>query len=303
MLQSSLALFVVGTLTFVLTKALPGDMGYRIAAGRYGHDMVDTAAAELVRQELGLGQSSISAYFHWLMDLLQWNLGESMVSGAPITDILKHEFGSTLTLALAAIAIAAIVGPTLGVLVAFTRSRTVDRLSVALSVATRSIPSYVIGIVLIVVFAIWLDVLPAAGCGEPINYVLPALTLALPLITVSVRITSASLKDVMEQDYFEFSRLKGLGWCQSLLRHGMRNMSIPVIAYHGVQLVYLVEGLVIVETLFAWPGIGHSMAHAIFARDIPMIQGTCMTLALSFILLNTLLDILYRWVDPRERKS
>lgn len=299
LIQTSLVTLVVGTLTYFLTKLLPGDMAYRIAAGRYGHDMVDSVAAEIVRKELGLDQSSIARYFNWLFDLVTWDLGVSLVSGTKITTLLLHEFGSTLTLALTALAISLLLGPPIGVFVAYSKSTFAEKISMTMAVALRSVPAYVIGIILIVLFSVCLHWLPAAGCGEPKYYVLPALTLALPLITVSVRITSNSLKSVMASDYFEFSRLKGLNWLQALLRHGLRNMAIPVIAYHGVQLIYLIEGLVIIETLFAWPGIGHSMVHAVFARDIPMIQGTAMTLALSFVVLNTLLDLTYSWVDPR----
>lgn len=298
-LQSSLVIFVVGTLTFVMSWVLPGDIAYRVAAGRYGHDMVDTAAAESVRQELGLDQSVAARYWDWLADLATWDFGVSLVSGAKITTTLVHEFGSTLTLALTAVLLSALIGPPIGVYLAVSKSKSAEKASVAMSVAMRSVPSYVIGIMLILLFSVGLGWLPAAGCGAPVNYVLPSMTLALPLAVVSIRITRASLASVMSSAYYEFSQLKGLRWFQSLWAHGLRNMAIPVIAYHGVQLIYLIEGLVIVETLFAWPGIGHSMVHAVFARDIPMLQGTAMTLALSFVFVNTLLDVVYRWVDPR----
>jgi peptide/nickel transport system permease protein len=234
-----------------------------------------------------------------LKDLATWDFGVSLVSGTKITTILAHEFGSTLTLALSAVLLSVLIGPPVGVYLALSKSKAAEKASVALSVAMRSVPSYVIGILLILLFSVGLGWLPAAGCGALLNYVLPSLTLALPLAVVSIRITRASLISVMSCEYYEFSQLKGLSWFQSLWAHGLRNMAIPVIAYHGVQLIYLIEGLVIVETLFAWPGIGHSMVHAVFARDIPMLQGTAMTLALSFVFLNTILDVVYRWVDPR----
>ncbi len=301
--QTALVTWLVGTLTFFLTRILPGDMAYRIAAGRYGHDLVDSAAAKMVQQELGLSKPAIISYFNWLMDLATWDLGVSLVSGTKITTLLLHEFGSTFTLALSALAISVLVGPSIGILLALTDNRVAEKIFLAAAVAARSVPGYVIGILLIILFSVYLHWLPAAGCGKGINYVLPALTLSVPLSAVSIRITHASLKSVMSSAYYEFSKLKGLGNMQTLLCHGLRNMAIPVIAFHGVQFIYLIEGIVIVETLFAWPGIGHSMVHAIIARDIPMIQGTAMTLALSFVLLNTLLDIIYRWVDPRENKS
>lgn len=298
-IQIVLITLVVGTLTFAFTLTL-GDMDYRIAAGRYGHDLVDSEAAELVRRELGLDQPAIYRYGAWLKDLATWNLGVSLVSGNKITTILRHELGNTLTLALVAAALSILIGPTTGVLVALSRSKAAENISIALSVAMRSVPAYVVGIVLIILFSVYLNLLPVAGSNRLIHYILPAMTLAIPLSAVSCRITSESLKRVMVSDYYEFSRLKGLSDRQAFFRHGLRNMAIPVIAYHGIQLIYLIEGLVIVETLFAWPGIGHSMVHAVVARDIPMIQGTAMTLAIIFVLLNTLLDLIYRWIDPRE---
>lgn len=298
--QVLLVVFVVGSLTFVLTRMLPGDMAYRIAAHRYGHDMVDSSAAEFVRQEIGMDQSALYSYVNWLVDLATWDLGVSLVSGNTITSILAHEFGSTLALALVAIVLTAIIGPAMGIFITLSKSRVAEFMAVMTAVVTRSVPAYVIGILLIFLMSVVLGLLPAAGSSKPIHYILPALTLAIPLSAVSCRITNESLKTVMASDYFEFAQLKGLSVWQSFLRHGLRNMAIPVIAYHGVQLIYLVEGLVIVETLFAWPGIGHSMVHAVFARDVPMIQGTAMTLALTFVCLNTLLDCIYRLIDPRE---
>jgi peptide/nickel transport system permease protein len=299
LIQILLITLVVGTLTFIFTLTL-GDLDYRIAAGRYGHDLVDSEAAELVRQELGLDQPAIYRYLAWLKDLATWNLGVSLVSGNKITSILVHELGNTLALALVAVAISVFVGPTAGVIVTLSRSKTAENVAIALSVAMRSVPAYVVGIVLIIFFSVYLNMLPAAGCNQLIHYVLPAMTLAIPLSAVSCRITSESLKTVMATDYYEFSMLKGLTKRQTFFRHGLRNMAIPVIAYHGIQLIYLIEGLVVVETLFAWPGIGHSMVHAVVARDIPMIQGTAMTLAMIFVCLNTMLDVICRWVDPRE---
>lgn len=299
LIQIVLITLVVGTLTFVFTLTL-GDLDFRIAAGRYGHDLVDSEAAELVREELGLDRPALYRYLTWLKDLTTWNLGVSLVSGNKITSILAHELGNTLTLALVAVAISILVGPTAGVIVALSRNKTAEKVAIALSVAMRSVPAYVVGIVLIIIFSVYLNILPAAGCNRLIHYILPAMTLAIPLSAVSCRISSESLKTVMASDYYEFSMLKGLTERQTFFRHGLRNMAIPVIAYHGIQLIYLIEGLVIVETLFAWPGIGHSMVHAVVARDIPMIQGTAMTLAIIFVCLNTMLDLIYRWVDPRE---
>ncbi|WP_373099850.1 MULTISPECIES: ABC transporter permease [Pasteurellaceae] len=297
--QILLVIWSVGTLTFLLTRSLPGDMAYRIAASRYGYDQTDGAAAELVRAELGLDQSWWQSYVHWLTDLVQLKLGNSLVSGEAVWHEIAHQFGHTLALALVALLFALLIGPPLGLLAAWKPNGLFDRFTLLLSTLLRSVPAFIIGIGLITLFAVRLKWLPAAGYGSGQYFILPALTLALGLSAVSIRVSRHALVEVMNTDYYQFSRLKGLTDMRSFLRHGLRNVAIPVLAYHSVQLVYLIEGVVIVESLFAWPGSGHALVHAVIARDVPMIQGTCLIMGGIFVLLNMLVDMLSAVIDPR----
>lgn len=297
--QILLVIWSVGTLTFLLTRSLPGDMAYRIAASRYGYDQTDGAAAELVRTELGLDQSWWQSYVHWLTDLVQLKLGNSLVSGEAVWHEIAHQFGHTLALALVALLFALLIGPPLGLLAAWKPNGLFDRFTLLLSTLLRSVPAFIIGIGLITLFAVRLKWLPAAGYGSGQYFILPALTLALGLSAVSIRVSRHALVEVMHTDYYQFSRLKGLTDMRSFLRHGLRNVAIPVLAYHSVQLVYLIEGVVIVESLFAWPGSGHALVHAVIARDVPMIQGTCLIMGGIFVLLNMLVDMLSAVIDPR----
>lgn len=297
--QILLVIWSVGTLTFLLTRSLPGDMAYRIAASRYGYDQTDGAAAELVRAELGLDQSWWQSYVHWLTDLVQLKLGNSLVSGEAVWHEIAHQFGHTLALALVALLFALLIGPPLGLLAAWKPNGLFDRFTLLLSTLLRSVPAFIIGIGLITLFAVRLKWLPAAGYGSGQYFILPALTLALGLSAVSIRVSRHALVEVMHTDYYQFSRLKGLTEMRSFLRHGLRNVAIPVLAYHSVQLVYLIEGVVIVESLFAWPGSGHALVHAVIARDVPMIQGTCLIMGGIFVLLNMLVDMLSAVIDPR----
>jgi peptide/nickel transport system permease protein len=153
----------------------------------------------------------------------------------------------------------------------------------------------------IVAFSVQLAVLPAAGTEDSTSVVLPAVTLAVGLAAGLSRVTRDATQSVTTTGYFSFARTKGLSLRDALIRHGLRNVAVPVTAYVSVQLVFLIEGVVAVETLFAWPGIGHALVHAIFARDVPMIQGTVMVMALLFIALSTLTDFLILAVDPRRR--
>ena len=288
----------VGTLTFILMRALPGDMAYRIAASRYGMDAVNTQAADMVRKELGLDQGGWSAYWHWLGDLAQWNLGKSLVSGQPVSDSLWHMLGHSLLLAFSGMVLAALIAIPLG-LASARYGGWLNRITLVLSTGMRALPVFVIGLLAVLVFALELNWLPVAGFGTPAHLVLPALTLALSLAAISNRVVHTEAVRVFNAPFYEFAKTKGLSPRRAFLRHGIRNMAVPVVAFFGVQLITVVEGVVMIESLFSWPGIGHGLAHAIFARDIPLIQGAAMMMGILFVVLNTLVDLACHWLDPR----
>lgn len=301
LMQLLLVIWSVGTLTFVLTRLLPGDMAYRIAASRYGYDQTDSAAAALVQAELGLDLPWWRSYVSWLTDLLQLNLGKSLVSGESVWALIGHQFGHTFALALVALLLAFLIGPPLGLLAAMKPQGLFDRFTLIFSTLLRSFPAFIIGIALITLFSVQLKWLPAAGYGELQHFFLPALTLALGLSAVSIRVSRNAMVAVATSEYYQFSRLKGLNKTLRFVRHGLRNVAIPILAYHSVQLIYLIEGVVIVESLFAWPGSGHALVHAVIARDVPMIQGTALIMGAIFVLLNMAVDMLNRLIDPRIR--
>jgi peptide/nickel transport system permease protein len=198
-------------------------------------------------------------------------------------------------------AMSLLAGPTLGLLAGLMPGGLLDGATLAVSVVLRAMPSFLLGLILVLVFSVQLGVLPAAGHDDHGSIALPALTLALGLAAVSCRVARDAMVQVSGSAYFAFALTKGLTPHQALLRHGLRNVAAPVIAYLGVQLVYLVEGVVLVETIFAWPGIGHALVHAIFGRDVPMIQGTALVLGLMFVLFNALVDTACTLIDPRRR--
>lgn len=297
--QALLVAIVVGLVSFLLVEALPGDQAYRIAAGRYGEDLVNTAAAEAVRRELGLDQAWHVRLGAWIADLATFNLGVSLVTGERVVDELRHQFGATLGLSVAALALSILIGPPLGLLMAQRPGGPVDFGGLGVSAALRAAPSFLIGLTLMIVLAGWLGWLPAAGYDQPASWLLPTLTLSLGLAAMSSRVTRNAALDVMRSKHVAFARSKGLSAAAIVRRHGIRNAAAPVAAYLGVQLVYLVEGVVVVESLFAWPGIGHALVHAVVARDIPMVQGTALIMGLTFVALNALIDLICQWIDPR----
>ncbi|NHH99332.1 ABC transporter permease [Oceanimonas sp. MB9] len=302
LMQAVLVALMVGVLTFVLTQALPGDMAFRIAAGRYGYDHVNAAAAAAVQAELGLGLPAWQALGQWLWDLLQLDLGNSLVSGDPVIEELRHQLGHSFTLAVAAVGLSLLLGPPLGLLAGLRPGGRLDRLTLVLATVLRALPQFVIGILLVMLLAVQLGWLPAAGHGTAAHTLLPALTLALGLAAVACRVSRNAMQGVAGSAYYAFGRTKGLSEGRVFMRHGLRNVAVPVLAHQAMQLVYLIEGVVVVETLFAWPGIGHALVHAIVARDVPMIQGTALVLGLMFVLLNALVDLLCHRIDPRRRE-
>lgn len=297
-LQAIMVAIVVGIVSFAMMQALPGDAAFRIAAGRYGYDMMNAASAEAVRAELGLDRPLLVQLSTWLRSLAQFDMGPSLVTGAPVVDEIAHQLGASLLLAGAAVAVSVLIALPVGVASGLNPGGLVDRTMLVLSVALRAVPAFALAVVLILVFAVQVRLLPVAGFDRIEHLVLPSLTLGLSLAAVSNRVVRDAVAEAMTSDWYQFARTKGLSQRITLLRHVARNAAVPVVAYIGVQLAFLIEGIVIVESVFSWPGIGHALVHAIFDRDVPMVQGTALTLGLLYVLLNLVIDLACRGLDP-----
>ncbi len=294
---------IVGVISFALMRSLPGDAAYRIAAGRYGYDIVDTAAADKVRSELGLDQPWWVQLGAWLGELAQGNLGRSMVSGDLVVEELSHQLGHTVGLALAAWALALALGLAAGTAVALAGRRWLDGMLTSVSLGFKATPTFVLGLGLATVLAVQWNWLPAAGHGGAEYLVLPAFTLALGLTAGLSQVTHHRMRQVLATPSVAFARTKGLSRRWVVLRHVLRNTAVPVAAYSGMQLVLLIEGVVVVESFFAWPGIGHALIHALIARDIPMVQGTALCMGMLFVVLSAAVDGLCWLLDPRLQQG
>lgn len=301
--QAAMVAIVVGALSFLLIRVLPGDAAMRIAAGRYGPDASIIEAAAKVRLELGLDRPVAVQLLEWLGSLLRFDLGRSLVTGAPVVDELQVQLGASVWLAAAALMLSILIGPAIGVLSGLRPGGVADRLCLAGAAIFRAIPPFVLGLLLMLVFSKQLGWLPPAGFGSPREILLPALTLALGLAAMSSRVARNSVAAVVKAPYFAFARRKGLPEAVVVRRHGLRNAAIPVVSYLGLQAIYLVEGVVVVESLFAYPGIGHALVHAIIERDVPMVQGTALVMGLMFVAIATLVDAFSLWLDPRLRRT
>lgn len=292
---------LVGTVCFFMARLLPGDMATRIAAGRYGYDLVNNAAADAVRAELGLNRPVWLALLQWWGEMARFDLGLSWVTGNPVWDEVAHQLGATISLSVAAVLLAAALGLPLGLWSGLHPGGWIDRLTLALAVTLRALPPFLLAVLLMSLVAVQTGVLPVAGDDHATSLLLPALTLGLGLAAGLARVARSAMQEVAASPAYEFARTKGLSDRQALVRHGLRQASVPIVAYLGVHAVFLVEGAVVVETLFAWPGIGHALVHAVFGRDVPMIQGAALCMGLLFVIFNLLVDMACLALDPRQR--
>lgn len=292
---------VVSALCFVVVHALPGDVAYRIAAGRYGYDLVDAASADAVRAELGLDRPAWQQYAEWVLALFRLDLGESLVTSRPVVDELGAYLVGTLQLAALGLALAVLFGGGLGLMAARRPDGIVDRLVTGWVAAVRALPPFLLGLLLVLVLSIQLGWLPAAGHHGGESIVLPALTVGIGLSGLVARVTRDAAVEVRRSDYVRFAATKGLSGRVVLVRHVLRNTGVVLVPYLGVQAVILVEGVVVVESLFAWPGLGHALVHAVFWRDVPVLQASALVLSLLVVAMNTLVDVTVLWLDPRPR--
>nr|WP_321445771.1 ABC transporter permease [uncultured Cohaesibacter sp.] len=297
--QAGMVAFLVGILSFLMMQALPGDMVFRIAAARYGYDNVTAENAEMVRSQIG-DPAGIDAFLAWISGLFHGDLGSSLVTGETVSSEIIHQFGATAQLAGLAIILSLLIGPPLGILAGMRPHGVADRITILLASIFKATPQFLLGLFLIVALSIELGLLPSAGYGKPSHLILPSLTLALGLASATARITREALVQARGSDWWRFARWKGLGEGAVLSRHGLRHVAVPVLTLIATQFVALMEGVVVVETIFGWPGIGHALVHAVFHRDVPMVQGTALVMGLAFVAVNILADIAARMLDPRE---
>jgi ABC-type dipeptide/oligopeptide/nickel transport system permease component len=288
---------------FLMMHLLPGDIAMRIAAGRYGPDGLTSEIAQSVRMELQLNKPLYEQYLISIFNFLKLDLGYSLVSGNSVIQELKVQLGYSFILALLAFIVSLIIAIPLGIFTSISKYKFVNNSVMLISIIIRAIPPFVLALILILIFSIWFNILPPAGFESWKNFVLPTLTLCLGLAAVSNRLITDSMNDVQNSSYFKYGRFKGLSQNITIKRHGIKNALIPLISFLALQSVYLIEGVVVVETIFAFPGIGHALVHAIVARDIPMIQGTVLIMGLIFVFINLIVDILALNLDPRLKEK
>ena len=288
-------LWGVATLVFVIMRLLPGDAAALMLSEAGGSAQ---AIAEL-RAELGLDDSLVAQYGRYLLRLAQADLGNSLFTQRSVVETIGEQLPSTLELAMAAIVVAAVLGISLGVVAAARHGTWIDTLAMAISVSGISIPIFWSALLLIWLFALILGWLPATGKGGVGHLILPASVLGFASAGGVTRLVRASLLDVMEQDYVSTARAKGLAERTILFRHTLKNAFIPVISIIGLQFGFLLGGTVVIETIFSRPGLGQLLVNAILWKDLPLVQGIVLLIALIYTLVNLATDVAYAYLDPR----
>ena len=299
----------VSIVCFLLVHLAPGDPVNAIVSADAPADVV-----EQVRRAYGLDRPLPVQFWLWLGHVVQGDFGQSLVSGRPVWEEMSGAIVNTLRLSLVAAGLGFAMGSLLGVLAAARRNTRIDKLVVGLAAASVSVPHYWLGMVMVVIFSVRLNLLPALGAGaggseawtwdwEHLQYmVLPAATLAVIPMGIVARTVRGVVIDVLTQDYITTLRGKGLGRTATAL-HVLKNAAPAVLSVMGLQLGYLMGGSILVETVFSWPGTGFLLNGAIFQRDIPVLQGTILILALIFVLINLVVDCLQTVLDPRIKRQ
>jgi peptide/nickel transport system permease protein len=290
-------LLLVTLLVFMIVHLIPGDPA-QILAG----DMATPQAVAELRAQWGLDRPLPVQYLAYLRNLAAGDLGRSVATRNPVTREIGDRYPTTLSLAASGIVVAAFLGLGAGVLAATKPFTRWDYGSMILALTGVSTPVFWSGLILILVFSVWLGWLPSGGTGSLRHMILPAFSLGLFDAGVIARQSRAGLLDVLEQDYIRTARAKGLAERLVVVRHAFKNAVIPVITVIGMQFGRMLGGAVLVESVFSLPGIGRLLIVAISQRDYPVIQGICLLLAASFVFINLAVDIAYGYLDPRIRQ-
>ncbi len=292
------SLWLVLTLVFLMIHIVPGDpveqmLGEGSAPGQLTQ----------LRHSLGLDLPLHVQYGHYLWQLAHGDLGQSLKFQAPVRRIIFERYPATLQLAFLALAVCAAIAIPAGVLAAHRRGQLTDRAVSVFTLLGLAVPNFALGPVLILFFSIQLGLLPVSGRGGPSYYILPAATLGAALAAILTRMVRGSMLEELSSDYVRTARAKGLSTGAVLFRHAFRNALIPIITILGLQFGTLLAGTIVTETIFSWPGIGRLTVQAISSRDYPLLQGCILVIAVSYVVVNLLTDVLYAVVDPRVRLS
>jgi ABC-type dipeptide/oligopeptide/nickel transport system permease component len=290
------ALWLIVTLVFLLAHIIPGDpVQQMLGEGARTEDL------QQLRRSLGLDRPVPAQYAHYLVGLFHGDLGQSFRFQEPVARVVFSHFPATLELAVFGLLVCVAIGIPAGLFAAQRRGTSADHAVGVFTLIGLAVPNFALGPVLILIFSVILGWLPVSGRGGPAHLILPAITLGGALAAILTRMVRASVIEELLSDYVRTARAKGLSEPQVLFRHAFRNALIPILTILGLQFGTLLAGAIVTETIFSWPGIGRLAVQAISARDYPLLQGCILLIAVSYVAVNLLTDVIYALVDPRVR--
>jgi ABC-type dipeptide/oligopeptide/nickel transport system permease component len=291
-----LTIFLISTIVFFVIRIIPGDPALVVA----GMDATEEAI-EAIRTKLGTDQPLAAQYFQWLWKVVRFDFGESLISGQPVIKLVFQRFPLTLSLAVLGILISIVIAIPLGVLSAVKRWSAWDYAGMAFSQIGMAIPSFWLGIMLLLILAVKIPIFPLFGSGSIVHLILPAVSLGIARAAIILRLTRASMIEELSKEYVITARAKGLTERMVKYKHALKNALLPVITITGIQLGYMLGGAIITEQVFSLPGLGRLFLTGIYQRDFPVIQGGVVFVAIIFSLINFTVDILYSVLNPRIR--
>ena len=299
-------LLALSVASFALVHVIPGDPALVMMGGEG-----TTQAVEELRRQLGLDRPLHVRYLEWLGRIAQGDLGQSLYNRTQVSEELLWRMPTTFTLVTLALLLAIAIGIPAGLLSAAFRNSWIDHAARLLTLVSLSLPSFWLGLMLIILFSLWLDLFPIVGyepitrgIGKAIPYlILPSLALGTHLAAILTRLTRSSMLEVLSQDYVRTARAKGLRDRVVLMRHALRNALIPLVTVLGINMGILLGGTAVVETVFVLPGVGQLVVRSLYNRDLPVIQGLILYVAVVYVVINLVVDVLYTYLDPRLRPS
>jgi peptide/nickel transport system permease protein len=290
-------LFATALLIFGIFQLIPGD----VVQASMTQKLMTTAEQDAIREALGLNKPVLERAAAYAVALAQGDMGRSFRTGQPVMDMLLSQLPYTLILIAASLFVAVLIGIPLGLVAALKRNSGVDTTAMTVSVLGASIPQYWLGLVLILIIAVDLRWLPATGSAGFQTLILPAIALGIGQMAIIARLTRSEMVEVLQSDYVRTAEAKGLGWWRVVMGHAFRNSLIPIVTMLGLQVGALLGGAVVIEVVFARPGLGTIVVQSILKRDIPVIQGGILMIAAIFVLVNLVVDVSYSFLDPRIR--
>jgi ABC-type dipeptide/oligopeptide/nickel transport system permease component len=256
-------------------------------------------AAEAMREKLGLNDPLLTRYFRFMSGVLKGDLGTSIFSQRPVSQEILGRYKTTLKLAIGGTIVASLFGVLFGVIAAVNHNKFLDNLVMIVSLISVSTPSFFLALLMMLFFSLYLRILPSTGLRSPLSYILPILTLGTHSIGMIARTTRSAMLDVLGQDYIRTSRSGGLPNRTIIYSHALKNVLIPVVTVIGLRFGGLLAGSALVESVFAIPGLGRLLIDGVLKRDYPVVQGTILVISITFVIVNTVVDLLYAAIDPR----